>query len=416
MKIDFKQPKYVVPLLIYPFIILFFYVYRSSAKPTSALAVKKEGMQENVADVSTQVKNRQLTDKLEAYKEQYKEGDGYSAIGTLDADQTAGTDYGSGYSKAEKRRLDSIEAATKARFASNGVINDRPGYVANTSRRNNLSPQDKALASALSNLGKSSNEPGQRRVPNAQYRSQPVASEPKEQEPMETFKKQMAYMDSVQKSNDPELRAEAERQKAMTRAEAERGNYKSLAVTKADEDSGLFNSIYAKIETGFIKAIIDENVVGYSGSRIRIRLLDDIKAGNHTITKGSYLYALISGFTEQRVKLTVTTILQNDKIYPVQLDVYDVDGLEGLYVPSSAFRDFTRNLGGESMQGFNTQSMGGSNSQSQSQFLMSSIDKVFTSTSTAIANIIRKNKAKVKYNTNVFLIDKKELQVAQQKY
>lgn len=416
MKIDFKEPKYVIPLLIYPFLILFFYVYRGSAKPKNTLVEKKLGMQENVADVSPQVKKQELTDKLEAYKNQYKEADGYSAIGSIDPEQTAGSTYGSGYSEAEKRRLDSIEAATKARFAPKDATNERPGYVLNISGRNNLSPQDKALASALSNLGKSANEPGQRRVMNAPYRNQPVANEPKEPEPMETFKKQMAYMDSVQKSNDPEFRAEAERQKAMTRAEAERGNYKSLTVTKADEDSGLFNSIYAKKESGFIKAIVDENIVGYSGSRIRVRLLDDIKAGSHTITKGSYLYALISGFTEQRVKLTVTTILQNDNIFPVQLSVYDADGLEGLYVPSSAFRDFTRSLGGESMQGFNTQSMTGSNSQSQSQFLMSSIDKVFTSTSTAIANLIRKNKAKVKYNTNIYLIDKKDLQEAQQKY
>ncbi|RYE15509.1 MAG: conjugative transposon protein TraM, partial [Sphingobacteriaceae bacterium] len=169
-------------------------------------------------------------------------------------------------------------------------------------------------------------------------------------------------------------------------------------------------------ETGLIKAIIDENIIGYSGSRIRIRLLDDIKAGSHTIPKGSYLYALVSGFTEQRAKLTVTTILQNDKIFPVQLDIYDLDGLEGLYIPSSAFRDFTRNLGGESMQGFNTQAIGGSGMQNQQQFLMSSIDKIFTSTSQAIASMIRKNKAKVKYNTAIYLIDKKELQVAQQKY
>jgi len=418
MKIDFKQPKYVVPLLIYPFLILFFYVYRGQAKPKETLALKKEGMQENVADVSPQVKNRQLTDKLEAYKEQYKEADGYSAISSLEPDQTTGAGYGSGYSAGEKRRLDSIEAATRERFAPRSVVNERSGYVSSGSNRNGLSPQDKALANALSNLGKGANESGQRqaRVTSPAYSNQPLANEPKETDPMETFKKQMSYMDSVQKSNDPELRAEAERQKAITRAEAERSNYKSLAVTKADEDNGLFNSIYAKKESGFIKAIIDENIVGFSGSRIRIRLLDDIKAGNHTITKGSYLYALINGFTEQRVKLTITTILQNDKIFPVQLDVYDIDGLEGLYVPSSAFRDFTRSLGGESMQGFNTQSMGGSNAQNQSQFLMSSIDKVFTSTSQALANLIRKNKAKVKYNTNVFLIDKKELQVAQQKY
>lgn len=417
MKIDFKKPKYVIPLLIYPFLTLFFYVYRSTAKPQNVLQIKKSGMQENVADVSSEVKKTPLSNKLDAYTKKYKDADGYSAIATIDPDQAVAAGYSSGYSDSEKRMLDSIEAVTKARFSKGNVSRGHTAYMNNpTTGSNGLSAQDRALASALSKLGKTSGEVRQANTENRNMSYPAPVAEPKEPDPMETFKKQMSYMDSIQKSSDPELRAEAERQKAITIAEAERGKYKSLAVTKNDDESASFNSIYAKKDDGFIKAIIDESIVGYSGSRIRIRLLDDIKAGNHTIVKGSYLYALISGFTEQRARLTITTILQGDKIFPVQLDVYDLDGLEGLYIPSSAFRDFTRNLGGNSMQGFNTQSIGGGNVQNQQQLLMSSIDKVFTSTSQAIANIIRKNKAKVKYNTNIYLIDKKELQVAQQQY
>lgn len=417
MKIDFKQPKYVMPLLVYPFLSMFFYVYQSMAKPKSGLQAKKVGMQENVADVSPQVKTTPLGNKLDAYTKKYKEADGYSAIGTIDPDQAAAAGYSSGYSNSEKRMLDSIEAVTKARLLEGKTTGGHTGYMGNmTARPNHLSVQDRELASALSKLGKTSLEARQRSTGNRNTNYPAPVAEPKEPDPMENFKKQMSYMDSLQKSSDPETKAEAERQKANTLAELERGKYKSLSVTKNDNESGLFNSIYAKKESGFIKAIVDESIVGFSGSRIRIRLLDDIKAGNHTIPKGSYLYALISGFTEQRAKLTITTILQGDKIFPVQLEIYDLDGLEGLYIPSSAFRDFTRNLGSNSMQGFNTQSFGGSGAQNQQQFLMSSIDKVFTSTSQAIANVIRKNKAKVKYNTNIYLIDKKELQVAQQTY
>ncbi|RYE26920.1 MAG: conjugative transposon protein TraM [Sphingobacteriaceae bacterium] len=417
MKINFKKPKYVIPLLIYPFLTLFFYVYRSAAKPKNALQIKKSGMQENVADVSSDVKKTPLSNKLDAFTKKYKDADGYSAIGTIDEEQATTERFSSGYSNAEKHTLDSIEAAAKERFSKNTTSRSQSVYMPNTVPiPNRLSAQDRALASALSKLGKTSAEARVASTGNRNVSYPAPVADPKEPDPMETFKKQMSYMDSIQRSSDPELRAEAERQKAVTAAELERGKYKSLSVTKNDEDNGTFNSIYAKKGSGFIKAIIDENIVGYSGSRIRIRLLDDIKAGNHTIPKGSYLYALISGFTEQRAKLTVTTILQGDKIFPVQLDIYDLDGLEGLYIPSSAFRDFTRNLGSNGMQGINSQSIGGSSIQNQQQFLMSSIDKVFTSTSQAIANIIRKNKAKVKYNTNIYLIDKKELQVAQQQY
>jgi hypothetical protein len=48
-----------------------------------------------------------------------------------------------------------------------------------------------------------------------------------------------------------------------------------------------------------------------------------------------------------------------------------------------------------------------------SQFIMSSVDKIFQSTSSAIADLIRKNKAKMKYNSYIYLIDSDELQNSQ---
>ena len=99
---------------------------------------------------------------------------------------------------------------------------------------------------------------------------------------------------------------------------------------------------------------------------------------------------------------------------PVKLEIYDLDGLAGLYVPESAFRDFTKDLGTNTVQGV---TIDGSGSGSvASQFAMSTVDKMFESTSSAIANMIRKNKAKIKYNSYLYLIDNQALEKAQQHY
>jgi hypothetical protein len=74
-------------------------------------------------------------------------------------------------------------------------------------------------------------------------------------------------------------------------------------------------------------------------------------------------------------------------------------------VPSSAFRDFTKELGNNSIQGVTIDGSSGNN-----QFIMSSLDKMFQSTSSAIAGLIRKNKAKLKYNSYLYLIDGDALQ------
>jgi conjugative transposon TraM protein len=229
---------------------------------------------------------------------------------------------------------------------------------------------------------------------------------------METFKKQMAYMDSLGKMNDPEYKAEKQKQLAAAKRKELEASQKALAVSKADATAEGFNTVIPDKDKSFIKAVIDENVTGYAGSRLRLRLLDDIVAGDVLIPKDTYIYALISGFSEQRVTLSIKTILSGGKILPVKLEVYDLDGLPGLYVPASAFRDFTKDLGGSSVQGV---TIDGSSSGS-SQFIMSAVGKMFQSTSSAIADLIRKNKARMKYNSYIYLIDTEALQNAQNKY
>ena len=62
-------------------------------------------------------------------------------------------------------------------------------------------------------------------------------------------------------------------------------------------------------------------------------------------------------------------------------------------------------------QGMNLQQ-----AESNSQLVMSLLQKMFQSTSTAVAKLIRQNKAKLKYNTQVYLIDPEELRNKQSNY
>ena len=211
--------------------------------------------------------------------------------------------------------------------------------------------------------------------------------------------------------NDPAYKAEKLKKLAAEKAALQQATEKRLVVTKADEAGNDFNTVKPAGDDHFISAVIDENITGYAGSRLRLKLLEDIKAGGNRIKKGTYLFAQISGFSEQRVTLTVTTILAEGKILPVKLEIYDLDGMPGLYVPSSAFREFTKDLGSNSVQGVTIDG-----NSTGSQFIMSSVDKMFQSTSSAIASLIRKNKAKMKYNSYIYLIDNDALQHTQKSY
>lgn len=357
MKINFKQPKYILPLVLLPFLCLFFFVYHSSFASKKTATKTEAGINGTVGDVSPEIKKKQLEDKLDAYRNSYKDADGYSAVNALPEEKSSNPGYDNSYSDKQKRMLDSINQALK--------------------NHHNQPNQNQVMAEALSHV--------------APHREQSVAPPPKD--PMATFREQMAYIDSMNKANDPALKAQQKKKEAL----AEKKTEPSLAVHKATGTLAAFNTVKPDTPDEFIKVVIDENLTGYAGSRIRLRLLDDINVGKYLIPKDTYLFALISGFSGQRVTLAVKSILFAGKILPVKLEVYDLDGLSGLYVPESAFRDFTKDLGTNTIEGVQ---MDGSSS-----FIMSTASKMFESTSSAIAGLIRKNKAKIKYNSYLYLID-----------
>lgn len=406
MKINFKQPRYVLPLIAIPFLCLFFYVYHSGTGKKKQETKQQAGMNSSVGDVSTDVKKEKLTDKLDAYKNTYKEADGYTAVSNIPREKSSVAGFDNNYSDQQKKTLDSIDQAMKQRYGMNPVqppgLRTKQGYMAaGRNGRSDVTQQDKALASALSGLSNRQRE--------AQAERNGMTAGSKEKDPMELFKEQMAYMDSLNKINDPAYKAEKQKQAALAKAQEEQAKEKPLIVSKAENVSGDFNTIMPDNKENFIMAIIDENVTGYVSSRIRLRLLDNIMAGHILIEKGTYVYALINGFSGQRVTLSVKSIFYHNRVLPVKLDIYDMDGLPGLYVPESAFRDFTKDLGTNTIQGITID--GGSTSTSaSSQLLMSSVDKIFESTSSAIAGAIRKNKAKIKYNSYIYLIDSQALQ------
>jgi conjugative transposon TraM protein len=385
MKINFKQPKYVLPLLALPFLCLFFYTWHSGFSKPKKEVKQVAGLNGTVGDVSADVRKKELTDKLDAYRNTYKDADGYTAVNAIPKEASSNATFQDSYTGKEKKTLDSINQAMKARF-SQSQVNNRPQVMSH----------DQALANAIAGMKR-------------QQKQNPSSAETKEKDPMEVFKQQMAYLDSINKQNDPAYKAEKLKKQLADKAAQAKASEVKFTVVKADAPSGDFNTVKPPSEDKFIMATIDENVTGYAGSRLRLRLLEDIKAGNNLIKKGIYLYALISGFSEQRVKLVITSILSEGKILPVKLEIYDLDGMPGLYVPSSAFRDFTKDLGSNTVQGVSIDG-------TSTSFLMSTMDKMFQSTSSAIADLIRKNKAKIKYNSYIYLIDSDALQNAQKSY
>ncbi|MCX2584839.1 conjugative transposon protein TraM [Pedobacter sp. MR22-3] len=406
-KIDLKKPRYALPIICLPFLFLFFYVYKSSFGKEGKIVLGRDSLQTNVANVSEQVRNQELSGKLDAFRNKFKQADGYTAVGSIGEENQQLAEVSSSYNLREKRILDSIDQVMKAKYAmpgrpenvSHGYSAAGQGFV--KSRNPSKTEQDIALASALSKIKMQENRVN-KEVDNSKNPS----------DPMQLFRAQMALVDSMGKANDPAVRENMEKERALKLAEAEAKSRKIIPVKRSPGVSGAFNTIVSGDGECPISAIIDQDITGFSGSRLRVRLTDDIMAGKFMIHKGTYLYATISGFSAQRVSLVISSVFHGGEILPVNLQVYDNDGMAGIYVPSSAFREFTRDMSSSSTQGITIQQM----AEKNNQLVMGVLSKMFQSTTTAVNKLIRSNKVKVRYNTQVYLIDPNELKRKQQSY
>lgn len=183
----------------------------------------------------------------------------------------------------------------------------------------------------------------------------------------------------------------------------------ALVVKKDITSSGSFNTVSQTSELDdapLIKAMIDKTTKAKDGTRLRFKLLDDVIVKDVTLPRGTYLYGTVSGFKQQRVMVKVTSILTGSKFLKVDLSVFDNDGMEGFYVPESEFRDFVNDAGSQAIRSnvnINSGSYGtGINVEA---IALQAMQNVYNAATNAVANKLKRNKAKIKYNTIIYLIN-----------
>lgn len=392
-KINFKQQRYVVPLIALPLILFLGYQFINMFSGNN-------GNQEKELATGLGETTEKIVSKNEAYDIYYgNDRERRSMLEGLGEEKDSLMNYEDNLSDQEKRKIDSLEFVRKQLEKQNSISRESNYYNPPSKQESDRDYERsteiiRMLNEEASGNGRNSQQQAQNYQPK---------EEQQEENPIKMMREQMLLLDSLEKSKDPEFqqRLLAENRMKKNKAKMEAFLNSTLTVNKARLNNQ-FNSITKEKEDTFIKAVIDENLKGYLGSRIRFRLLEDIYVGKHKILKGSILYGQISGFQMQRVNLNIVSILNNGEILPINLTIYDVDGMQGLYVPHSSFREMMRELGQNSIQGTNMDSSG-------EGFFTSIISRAFSSTSRTIANLIRQNKVKLKYNSYVYLINDQQL-------
>lgn len=350
-KINFKQPKYVLPAILYPLLLISGYLIfdifdTEPARTENALQtteflnpelpqarvdnnggidgkyesmVKSYGRIQDFSAVENIERNNNEDDK-EAYESKYTEDD----LALLDMEADKRTEELERLREMQERLRKSAE---KGEAMNNDTVSlplpDEDGRIARSEQRRKeaLAELDKALAEARLQ-GRKGLEPT------------PDNTDTSVSRPMTTG----TVTDRNVEVNDNIVHEIAD--------DAETGQ----VVKKIKTSSDYFHTLAENApEPKLIKAIIDENIKAVDGSRVRLRLLDDVEINETVVPKGSYLYATMSGFGNQRVKGSVKSILVDDELVKVNLSLYDTDGLEGLYVPGSSLANGANGMPDDSL-------------------------------------------------------------------
>ncbi|MEY8590934.1 conjugative transposon protein TraM [Butyricimonas hominis] len=372
-KINFRQPKYMLPAILYfPLLGASYFIFDLFHTETMEIQDKTLQTTEflNPELPGAQIKNDGIGSKYENMAKSWGKIQDFSAVDNIDREEPDNNkeEYESQYTQDDIALLDEQEQE-KAAAAEIASVKAREQEA--------LAELEKALAEA-------------------RLRGQNAVLPPAEADTTDTVPPQKA---AIAGSIDEESRAV----KAPSADELP-----SEVVRKVKTTSDYFNTLAKDArEPKLIQAIIDENIKAVDGSRVRLRLLDDVEINECVVRRGTYLYATVSGFSSGRVKGNIGSILVNDELVKVSLALYDTDGMEGLYVPNSQFRETSKDVASGAMSS-NISMNTGSAGNSLAQWGMQAVNNAYQKTSNAISKAIRKNKVNLKYGTFVYLVNGNE--------
>ncbi len=121
---------------------------------------------------------------------------------------------------------------------------------------------------------------------------------------------------------------------------------------KANQSSGFYgleNTLADEDAENAIDAIITENTILVNNAVIKLRLAADIYINGVLIPKNNMVSGLVS-LENERLQVEIGSIRYNNSLFPVKLEVYDMDGLAGIYIPGAISRDVAKQSADNSLQ------------------------------------------------------------------
>ena len=98
-----------------------------------------------------------------------------------------------------------------------------------------------------------------------------------------------------------------------------------------------------------IEAVVHATQVLVNGAVIKLRLATDVYINGTLIPKDNFVFGVAS-LNDERLEIEINSIRNNKSLFPVKLEVYDMDGLPGIYIPGAITRDVAKQSADNGLQ------------------------------------------------------------------
>lgn len=112
---------------------------------------------------------------------------------------------------------------------------------------------------------------------------------------------------------------------------------------------GIDENQEAEASQNAIEAVMHQTQTIVNGAVVKLRLSNDVMLQEMLIPKNTFLFGMAS-LKGERLEVNIDNIQFKGSIFPVELVVYDVDGIQGIYIPGAINRDVAKASADRSIQ------------------------------------------------------------------
>jgi conjugative transposon TraM protein len=348
----------VLPILVIPFLTMAFWALGGGKGNATSATMQKNNQGLNLNLPSANIKEDKDASKLSFYeKAKLEEEKNLEAMKNDPYYKLAGV-------KADSNILETVVANSPTIFKPNGTysgLNNSPihpnGYA---------DPNEEKIMSKLSMLQKEINKPQKTvtEIDDKQYSNYESGEEFNGDR--DRLEEMMSVM-KEKKADDPEMQKlegmldkimdiqHPERVKERIKEKSSKQSINTFIVTaKSASDTtvtGFFSldKGQSSPQSNAIEAVVNESQVLVNGAVIKLRLISDLYINNSKIPAGNFVFGVVS-LNGERLEIEINSIRSDNSLYPVKMEVFDLDGLSGIYIPGAITRDVAKQSADNSLQ------------------------------------------------------------------